>query len=134
MNKELLLILLLLTSVKLLPGQCSLEIRITGLKNNTGPVMLQLFDENEKVIDQAKASIKEMSTVIKFTDLRPGKYAFRFFHDENLSGIMETGRLGIPKEGYGFSNNAATPFGPKPFRDWLIEINGDTKAEVKTRY
>jgi uncharacterized protein (DUF2141 family) len=134
MKKHLILIVLLLLFSKFVSGQFSLEIEITGLKNDSGLVLLQLFDENEKVINQAGSIIKENKSIITFKDLNPGKYAFRFFHDENLSGIMETNGLGIPKEGYGFSNNASGPFGPKPFKEWLFEIKEDKKLAVKIKY
>jgi uncharacterized protein (DUF2141 family) len=128
------LIVVLLFLSKFVSGQFSLEIEITGLRNNTGLVLLQLFDENEKVINQARSEIKENRSVIVFKDLNFGKYAFRFFHDENLSGIMETNRLGIPKEGYGFSNNGSGPFGPKPFKAWLFDINEDKNLAIRTKY
>ena len=125
------LFLMILQSVS---GQYQLEIEITDLKNNEGIIMLQLFDRDQNVIRQEKGKITGNRCLITFTDIEPGTYAFRFFHDENLSGIMETNRLGIPKEGYGFSNNGAGPFGPKPFRDWLFEISDNRKLTIKTRY
>jgi uncharacterized protein (DUF2141 family) len=134
MKKHLILIVLLLLFSKFVSGQFSLEIEITGLKNDSGLVLLQLFDENEKVINQARSIIKENKSIITFENLKPGKYAFRFFHDENLSGIMETNGLGIPEEGYGFSNNASGQFGPKPFKEWLFEIKEDKKLAVKIKY
>ncbi|MCU0472937.1 MAG: DUF2141 domain-containing protein [Bacteroidales bacterium] len=115
-------------------GQYNVEIEITDINNNEGIIMLQLFDKDQNVIGQEKGIIKENRSLIIFKGLKPGKYAFRFFHDENLSGIMETNRLGIPKEGYGFSNNGAGPFGPKPFKEWLFEINDNRKLTIKTRY
>jgi uncharacterized protein (DUF2141 family) len=128
-----LLILLSLFSI-CARGQSSLEIEVVGLRSNNGIILLQVFDKNEKIISQVKGVILEKKSIIVIKDLKPGRYAFRFFHDENLSGIMETGTLGIPKEGYGFSNDASGPFGPKPFNEWLFEINGDKKVTIKTRY
>jgi uncharacterized protein (DUF2141 family) len=134
MKKILVLILFIFSFSGFISGQLNLEIKITELKSDSGLVMMQLFDENEKVIGQASGTIKENKSSITFKDLKPGKYAFRFFHDENLSGNMETTSLGIPIEGYGFSNNAYGLFGPKPFKEWLFEIREDKKLEVKTKY
>lgn len=134
MRKIQLLAFLLLMISTSISGQCRLEIDITELKNNKGHILLQLFDENEKIINQVKSEIKENRVVIVFKDLNPGKYAFRYFHDENLSMKMETNKLGIPKEGYGFSNNGAGPFGPKPFKEWLFEIREDKKVLSKPKY
>lgn len=134
MKKYQFLLVFLFLFSKTVSGQYLLEIEITGLKSNEGVIMLQLFDKDQKVIGQEQGIIKEYKCLITFRDLKPGKYAFRFFHDENLSGIMETNGLGIPKEGYGFSNNGAGPFGPKPFNDWLFEINESKKVVIKTKY
>ncbi len=40
--------------------------------------------------------------------------------------------LGIPTEGYGFSNNAYSMFGPTPFANWLFEVNKDEQIVLKT--
>ena len=37
--------------------------------------------------------------------VRPGRYAFAFAHDEDGDGRFDRDFLGIPSEGYGFSNN-----------------------------
>jgi uncharacterized protein (DUF2141 family) len=124
--------LLLITSIA--AGQHILEIEITGIRNNKGEILLQLFDEDQKVIDQQKSIVENNKCKIKCSNLKPGKYAFRFFHDENLSGIMETNEIGIPKEGYGFSNNGAGLFGPKPFKFWLFDFKTDKKIVAKIRY
>jgi len=114
--------------------QCNLEIGITNLRNDKGIIMLQLFNENEVVIRQEKGLIKENECSIILKDLDPCRYAIRFFHDENLNGILETNKMGIPTEGYGFSNNVYGMFGPKPFRDWLYKIKDDKKIVLKTKY
>jgi uncharacterized protein (DUF2141 family) len=114
--------------------QLRLEIEISGIRNTNGVIMLQLLDEKENIVTRAKGTIFNNESTIIFSDLKPGKYAFRYFHDEDLSGIMETGALGIPEEGYGFSNNAYGMFGPKHFSEWLFELKDDKKVAVKIKY
>ena len=46
--------------------------------------------------------------------LAPGDYAMAVIHDENGNGKLDT-FAGIPREGYGFSRNAAARFGPPRF-------------------
>ena len=103
-------------------SQFNLDIEITEIRNNSGNIMLQLFDENEKVMTQEMSPIKEQNVRFLIKNLKPGKYAVRYFHDENLNGKMETNLIGKPTEGYGFSNNVTGKFGPPPFEKWLFEI------------
>lgn len=131
MKKLFLFIILILLVPRYLSGQYSLEIEITGIKSNEGVIMLQLFDGNQKEAGHEKGIIKENKCVIIFKDLKPGKYAFRYFHDENLSGVMETNPMGIPTEGYGFSNNATGMFGPPSFDKWIFELKNNMKLIVK---
>jgi uncharacterized protein (DUF2141 family) len=115
-------------------AQYNLEVEITGLRNNTGKVMFQLFDEKEVVLTQLMGEIKENESHFSIKDLKPGKYAVRYYHDENLNGKMETNMVGKPTEGYGFSNNVTGSFGPPPFEKWLFEISGDKKIILKPVY
>jgi uncharacterized protein (DUF2141 family) len=131
-------IIILITSLILISNcalsQFSLTIEISGIKNSTGKIMLQLFDENEKVIKQEAGEIKEKTSLFSIQVPNPGKYAVRYFHDENLNGNLDTNLIGIPKEGYGFSNNATGKFGPPPFEKWLFEITEDKKISLKPTY
>ncbi len=40
-----------------------------------------------------------------FEGLQPGTYAVRLMHDENDNGKLDRNLVGMPTEGYGFSNN-----------------------------
>jgi len=96
--------------------------------------MLQLFVQNEKVIKQEMGPIINNTCTFSIRDLSPGRYAVRYFHDENLNGKMETNTVGKPTEGYGFSNNVKGKFGQPPFEKWLFEINKDEKIILKPIY
>ena len=134
-NKLLFLVLLIIQlGSEVLSAQDSLVIEISGIKSDTGFIMLQLLDENQEVIGQDKGIIKDKKSTIVFSFLKPGKYAVRYYHDENLSGKMETNSFGMPEEGYGFSNDAYGLFGPKSFSEWLFEFNDDKKIILKIKY
>jgi uncharacterized protein (DUF2141 family) len=115
-------------------GQYRLSIEISGFRNNQGVVMLQVFNEQEQVIAERKEPVSEGKCLLIIEGLKAGKYAVRYFHDENLSGEMETNTLGIPVEGYGFSNNAKGLFGPPPFEKRLFEVNADKNIQLKPVY
>ena len=96
--------------------------------------MLQVFDGKEKVIRQETGDIQNKTCSFVFRDLGPGKYAVRFYHDENLNGKMETNLVGKPAEGYGFSNNVTGKLGMPPFEKWLFDLNGNKMIEIKAVY
>lgn len=134
MTKSLFFFTVFLLTTTISFSQYTLEIEISGIRNNTGTIMLQLLNEDESVSDQEMSAIKENTCSIAFKNIKPGKYAVRFFHDENMNGELDKDKLGIPVEGYGFSNNAYGMSGPKPYRDWLFEIKTDKKLNLKIKY
>lgn len=134
MKRFFILITYLLLSSNWALAQFTLEIEITGMHNDTGKIMLQLFDENEKVITQEIGKIKENISSLSIQNLKPGKYAIRYYQDENMNGTMETNKLGKPTEGYGFSNNVIGKFGPPPFEKWIFELKEDKKLQLKITY
>jgi uncharacterized protein (DUF2141 family) len=115
-------------------SQFTLKINITDLRNNTGKIMLQVFDEKEKVVCQQIGEIKERSCYFIEENLSAGKYAVRFYHDENLNQKMETNMVGKPTEGYGFSNNVKGKYSMPPFEKWIFSLHHDTTIILKTVY
>ena len=115
-------------------SQYKLDIEISEIRSNKGNIMLQLFDGKEKVLSQEQNPVKDNRCLFSFTNLTPGKYAVRYYHDENMNGKMETNLVGKPTEGYGFSNNVIGKFGPPPFEKWLFEINDNKKIVLKPTY
>ena len=115
-------------------SQCKLDIEIMEIRNNTGNIMLQLFDENEKVLTQEMSPVKDEKCSFSIKNLKQGKYAVRYYHDENLNGNLEKNLVGKPTEGYGFSNNIVGKYGMPPFEKWLFELSGDKKMVLKITY
>jgi uncharacterized protein (DUF2141 family) len=114
--------------------QFKLNVEITGIRNNNGYIMMQLFDSTQKVIKEEMSAIKDNSCLITFKNLNAGKYAVRYYHDENMNQKMETNLVGKPTEGYGFSNNVIGKFGPPPFEKWLFKVDGDKNITLKPTY
>jgi uncharacterized protein (DUF2141 family) len=115
-------------------SQLKLDIEISEIKNDKGNIMLQIFDDHGNVIKQGQKPVKDNLCLFTFANLSPGKYAVRYYHDENQNRKMETNILGKPTEGYGFSNNVVGKFGPPPFKKWLFELIGDKKIVLKPTY
>ena len=122
-------------------AQNNLEVKIDNIKNDKGDILIGLYDEGHnfprKVIDGrvVKASIDGVT--VEFNDLKPGLYAISVLHDENSNKDMDQSKIGIPKEGFGFSNNARASFGPPSFDKAKIELQPgktDTRISIDLRY
>lgn len=130
----------LLTSYK--PPSTGIKVDVTNLRSNNGFVLVSLFkdgagfpDNSDKAFRRIKLGINDRKATVVFTDVPPGQYAIAILHDENNDQKMNKNSLGLPKEGYGFSNNVIGAFGPPSFRRASFNYSGTLKAIIiKTRY
>lgn len=53
---------------------------------------------------------------------RPGVYAVALYHDENANQKFDRTGIGLPAEGYGFSNNPGTFAGLPSFRSVRLNV------------
>jgi uncharacterized protein (DUF2141 family) len=134
MKRIVLLFILLQAITNVCFPQFKLNIEIIEISNNKGNIMLQLFDSTQKIIKEEMSPIKDFKCLISIENLSAGRYAVRYYHDENMNGKMETNLVGKPTEGYGFSNNVIGKFGPPPFEKWIFKIDSDKKIVLKPRY
>jgi uncharacterized protein (DUF2141 family) len=123
-----------MTSV--LAHAADLTITLKGVHSADGAVFLAVYGSAESFMKapQAKttrridASKGDLKIVIH--DLPAGKYAIASYHDENGNGKLDTNSLGIPEEGYGFSNDARGTFGPPAFQEAAFEFDGKTDKAI----
>jgi uncharacterized protein (DUF2141 family) len=95
------------------PHTCTLIVKVVGLRNTKGKVDVLLFrspdgfpDEPSKaVVDDEQIDPKTLTAQVVFRHVAPGPAAVTVLHDENLNDKLDTNLVGIPKEGYGASNN-----------------------------
>ncbi|WP_419728231.1 DUF2141 domain-containing protein [Lichenicola sp.] len=70
-----------------------------------------------------------------FVVSRPGTYAVAVYHDENNNHHFDRSLIGLPVEGYGFSNNASAFMAPPPFSAARFTAGpGDTRLSITLRY
>ena len=131
----------LIVFVSALPSlaQDRLVVVVEGLKNDRGSVRIGLFDNEADYLKKAAvgkvASIQANRATVVFENLRPGNYALSIIHDENGNGELDTNGIGIPREGFGFGNNAMGLFGPPSFKNASISIKGEPVIQnLKMRY
>ncbi|MBE7169791.1 MAG: DUF2141 domain-containing protein [Williamsia sp.] len=118
-----------------------LTVEITGLHNNKGYVLLSLFSQKEgfpshpdKAYANDRTSIKDGKAFFEFKSLPAGTYAIAVLHDENENLKMDTKFLGLPKEGYGFSQDPTLVFGPPSFKNASFQHNATQLIRIAIKY
>ncbi len=104
-----------------------LIIKVENVRNSNGVVRLSLYaspaewpDKSAKEHDLIKpAQVGEV--VFKF-DVPPGIYAVNAYHDEDNSNKFKTNFIGMPREGYGFSNDVRARFSAPRFNAAAFEL------------
>jgi len=122
---------------KYTPNCGKLHIEITNLRNQQGHVLVSLFAEEGKkgfpeeaaqAYRKAKVPIENLKAVVDFENLPYGTYAVAVMHDENDNGKMDKNFLGVPIEGFAFSNNVRPVFGAPSFQKAAFELNCRSKS------
>lgn len=98
--------------------------RITGIKQGKGDILIAVFkgedgfpSDTKKAVELLRATPVDGKAEITVKTLTAGRYAVSLFQDSNGDGLLNTNFLGIPKEGYGVSNNAFNTFSAPVFKD-----------------
>ncbi|MDO6440281.1 DUF2141 domain-containing protein [Cyclobacterium sp. 1_MG-2023] len=121
-NQAILILSTLLMGLSISDNSTQLTIQVEVKGENAGLVQLLLFKGGKGFPDQATAAIKTASAkvqsgkaVFKFKNLESGIYAVSAFHDTDGDGEMRKNLFGIPKDLYGFSNDARATFSAPTF-------------------
>ncbi len=67
------------------------------------------------------------------TEIPDGEYAIAFFIDANGNKKLDKNFLGIPKEQYGFSNNAMGTLSAPTFKQAKFMVAGNTIQNIKLK-
>ena len=133
------LTLLLLFAVS--SNAANLTVIISGLRNDKGDVHIAVYDNpnvfpsSHYMLREVKKRITNRKIEYKFTNLAPGYYALAAYHDENGNDSFDTNFLGLPTEGYAFSNDAQVFFGPPSFLEAQITLRPeDSTIHIKMGY
>jgi uncharacterized protein (DUF2141 family) len=115
-------------------GRASLTVDLVGFKDTSGQAIIYLFDNEDsfksadmrkdrKEVEKYFRSLVEVpiqvagnrsSAKCKIANLQPGEYAAVAFHDGNGNGKVDSNRVGVPTEGFGFSNDVRPQVLPIP--------------------
>lgn len=116
---------------------CVLQLKIRGVKNAKGQLMIGVFNSRESFPDHTKTDRsfiyqlegKDPSQLnLKLSGFEQNKkYALAIYHDENSNKKLDKNFFGFPIEIYSFSNNARGIFGPPSFEEASFEFDSQEK-------
>lgn len=116
-----------------------LTVIVTNVDARKGKVGAALYNsegnfmKNTFMTQAAAARPGEIELV--FSGVPRGDYGISVLHDENDNEKMDSNAVGIPKEGFGFSNDAMGMFGPPGWSKAKITTTGTNQTvRIKLRY
>ncbi|MBD1868541.1 DUF2141 domain-containing protein [Cyanobacteria bacterium FACHB-471] len=126
----------------------NLTVEVSGLQSQEGNVCFKVFsgspgfpNDNDSAVTRACVAIAdnlpedpEAPFAHTFEDLEAGSYGVAIYHDSNGDEQLNRGALGIPVEGYGFSNDAPAVTGPARFEDAVFFLGNNTTVPIQMRY
>ena len=121
----------------------NVEVVISGIRSEKGQIVIGVFKDNESFkIEKAflskkfvKKGVSKGEMTVKF-DLEAGTWGLSLLDDENSNGKMEYKVLGIPKEGFGFSDYYHKGLKKPKFDAFKFDLKDGQKKKIniKIRY
>ncbi len=142
MKSRLLLIAILFCGLIIHTNAQTVIMTIEGIRNNNGVISLGIF-KSQQQFAQEKPEIEKIfskrstrSGVLKIEfQLAPGNYAIAVLDDENKDGVMNYNLIGMPLEGFGFSNFVSSGLRKPRYSDFCFDVKqGENRVHVKMRY
>ena len=113
-----------------------IKILVSNIEEKRGTIHYAVYNNSElfpKEGGKILGGYEEVSKVIEnglvIDELEESNYAIAIFHDKNLNKKFDT-FFSIPKEKYGFSNNARVFLGPPKFEDASIIVGQNSIVEI----
>jgi uncharacterized protein (DUF2141 family) len=108
----------------------TITVDMSGFRNDTGTASVVLFNnaeafpkKSDKAVKIMRSKIKDKKAQVTFDKIPFGTYAFVVLHDENENRKMDYSAIGMPQEGYAFSNNARGMLGPPDYKEAAFKLD-----------
>jgi len=121
----------------------SITVTIKDIKTPKGQILMGIYKDDAsfdkeipyKKVQAFKTKISNGTLQVE-VKLEPGKYGISLMDDENFNGKMDYNFIGIPKEGFGFSNYYHTGLTKPKLNSFSFEVveNKNIKVEVPMKY
>lgn len=125
------------------PGdETRLEVSVQNVRSSSGNVTITVYGDDRRkflasgaklVRDRAPAQAGVTRSCLPVPG--PGVYAIAVYHDEDGDRDFDRNAMGMPREGYGFSNDAPTLMSLPSFNDVIFQAGpGSTPLTITMRY
>ena len=115
--------------------------RFSGIRSAKGQIIVKVYTddksfEDNKPIKTVKFAKRGTGTLAATIDLEPGTYGFALLDDEDGNTKKEYNMVGMPKEGFGFSDFYLTGLKKPKFEQFKFTLSPNQKKniEMKIRY
>lgn len=117
----------------------SITVTIKDFRNENGSVLVGVYTSKNDFLKKTSlrkaVKIKSPEVTVSFDDLPPGEYAVSIIHDENDNKEFDRNKIGLPKEGYCFGNNALGRIGTPSYDQVKIVLKGESVSQIlKMKY
>jgi uncharacterized protein (DUF2141 family) len=116
----------------------TMTVVVKNVKSDVGTVRLAVYSSEDQFMKNeiAGTEVKAVNgqAVAVFKNLGTGTYAISVMHDANDNKELDSNFMGVPKEGFGFSNDAMGMFGPPDFKKASFEHAGKKDVVISLRY
>ena len=119
----------------------SVKVKVTKVSSKKGEIFAALFSSDKGFPEDPNAAYKVAratpvngTALLEFTNVPKGTYAIALFHDTNGDGELNTNMIGIPKEGYGVSNNVKNLFSGPGYKQCTFQHTSETSLTIIMRY
>ena len=111
------------------PSATWLHVVASGLRNGNGLLAVTLYADipSKFLAHRGAMSVGRVDATAGTTSAcifvpQPGVYAIALYHDENANQKFDRTGIGLPAEGYGFTNNPPTLVGLPSFRSVRLSV------------
>ena len=123
------------------PPTGEVTVALSGLRSTKGLVQVCLTANAQAFPDCRKDPAGRRLTLtaseagsFRFAALPAGRYAVALLHDENANGRADMALM-LPREGFGFSRDAAVQFGPPKFGKAAFVVGeAEVTMPIRMRY
>lgn len=123
--------------------EVAFKFEISNLRNTDGSIIVSVYKDAESFDEGTPWMHKTISKEENLDNdtfkgqfsLPPGEYGLVFVDDENNDGEMNNNLVGIPKEGFGFSNFYLSGFKKPKFPEFSFKLSENMETmQIRLRY